>query len=72
MTRLLGARGRDVLGFLPTNQTAAEIAQALVLSPQTVKTHMRSVYARLGAHRRAEAVARARALGLLASERRAR
>jgi LuxR family maltose regulon positive regulatory protein len=32
----------------------------------TVKTHMRYLYAKLGAHRRGEAVGRARALGLLA------
>ena len=32
----------------------------------TVKTHMRNLYAKLGGHSRAEAVERARALGLLA------
>jgi LuxR family maltose regulon positive regulatory protein len=35
----------------------------------TVKTHMRSVYAKLGTHRRAEAVEHARELGLLAPSR---
>jgi ATP/maltotriose-dependent transcriptional regulator MalT len=38
----------------------------LYLSVNTVKTHMRHVYDKLGAHRRHEAVEQARALGLLA------
>jgi LuxR family maltose regulon positive regulatory protein len=65
----LSAREREVLGFLPTNLTAAEIAAQLVLSVHTVKTHLRSLYAKLGVHRRADAVDRARALGLLAPDR---
>jgi LuxR family maltose regulon positive regulatory protein len=55
-----------VLRYLPTNLTAPEIAGELYLSRNTVKTHMRKLYAKLGTHSRAEAVERARALGLLA------
>ena len=55
-----------VLRYLPTNLTAPEIGRELCVSRNTVKTHMRNVYAKLGTHRRAEAVARARDLGLLA------
>ena len=55
-----------VLRYLPTNLTAPEIARELSVSPNTVKTHIKSLYAKLGAHRRAGAVERARALGLLA------
>lgn len=55
-----------VLRYLPTNLTAPEVARELYVSPHTVKTHMRHIYAKLAAHRRAEAVERARALGLLA------
>jgi LuxR family maltose regulon positive regulatory protein len=55
-----------VLRYLPTNLTAPEIARELYVSRNTVKTHMRNLYAKLGTHRRAEAVARARDLGLLA------
>jgi len=55
-----------VLRYLPTNLTAPEIGDQLYVSRNTVKTHMRNLYAKLGTHRRAEAVARARDLGLLA------
>ena len=55
-----------VLRYLPTQLSAPEIADQLYLSVNTVKTHMRHVYDKLGAHRRHEAVERARALGLLA------
>jgi LuxR family transcriptional regulator, maltose regulon positive regulatory protein len=55
-----------VLRYLPTNLTAPEIARELYVSTNTVKTHMRNLYAKLGTHRRAETVARARDLGLLA------
>ena len=55
-----------VLRYLPTNLQAPEIAAELFVSVNTVRTHMRHVYAKLGVHRRAEAVERARDLGLLA------
>jgi LuxR family maltose regulon positive regulatory protein len=55
-----------VLRYLPTNLSAAEIARELSVSVSTVRTHIRHLFAKLGVHRRTEAVARARALGLLA------
>jgi LuxR family transcriptional regulator, maltose regulon positive regulatory protein len=55
-----------VLRYLPTHLSAPEIASALSVSTSTVKTHMRNLYAKLGAHSRAEAVERSRALGMLA------
>ncbi len=58
-----------VLRYLPTNLTGPEIARELSVSPNTVKTHIKSLYAKLGTHHRAEAVERARALGLLGPSR---
>jgi LuxR family maltose regulon positive regulatory protein len=58
-----------VLRYLPTNLTAPEIARELYVSTNTVKTHIHNLYAKLGIHRRAEAVESARALGLLAPSR---
>jgi LuxR family maltose regulon positive regulatory protein len=55
-----------VLRYLPTKLSTPEIAGELYLSVNTVKTHMRHLYEKLGAHRRHEAVEQARALGLLA------
>jgi LuxR family maltose regulon positive regulatory protein len=55
-----------VLRYLPTKLSAPEIADQLYLSVNTVKTHMRHLYDKLGVHRRHEAVEQARALGLLA------
>ena len=61
-----------VLRYLPTNLSAREIANELYVSTNTVKTHMHHLYAKLGTHRRGEAVERARALGLLAPSARRR
>ena len=55
-----------VLRYLPTNLTGPEIAGELYVSLNTVKTHLRNLYAKLGTHSRAEAVTLARSLGLLA------
>jgi LuxR family maltose regulon positive regulatory protein len=54
-----------VLRYLPTNLSITEIANHLYVSPNTVKTHIRHLYEKLDTHRRDEAVACARALGLL-------
>jgi LuxR family maltose regulon positive regulatory protein len=56
-----------VLGYLPTNLTRPEIAQELHVSINTVNTHIRNVYAKLGARDRSAAVQRARQLRLLSN-----
>jgi LuxR family maltose regulon positive regulatory protein len=55
------------LGYLPTNLTRPEIAQELHVSVNTVNTHIRNVYAKLGARDRSAAVQRARQLRLLSN-----
>ncbi|MBV9417458.1 MAG: response regulator transcription factor [Solirubrobacterales bacterium] len=55
-----------VLRYLPTNLRGPEIADELFVSPNTISAHLRHVYAKLGVHSRADAVNRARELGLLA------
>jgi LuxR family maltose regulon positive regulatory protein len=54
-----------VLRYLPTNLSGPEIAAELFVSPNTIRSHLRNVYAKLGVHSRADAVNRARELGLL-------
>ncbi|MEV0902585.1 LuxR C-terminal-related transcriptional regulator [Actinoplanes sp. NPDC049802] len=61
----LSEREVDVLQYLPTVLTAGEIAVNLSISVNTVKAHMRSIYRKLGAGRRREAVVLARQAGLL-------
>ena len=53
-----------VLRLLP-GHSIAEIAQALYLSPNTVKSHIRSIYRKLDVNTREAAVTRAVALGLI-------
>ena len=55
-----------VLRFLPTNLTRPEIARSLHVSVNTVNTHIRSIYSKLGASDRSSAVRQARELRLLA------
>ena len=58
-------REMAVLGYLPTMFKSAEIAADLFVSVNTVKTHQRAIYRKLGAANRREAVDQARALNLL-------
>jgi LuxR family transcriptional regulator, maltose regulon positive regulatory protein len=61
-----------VLRYLPTNLPAPELASELFVSVNTIRTHTRHMYAKLGVHKRAKAVERARELGLLAPTLRSR
>jgi LuxR family maltose regulon positive regulatory protein len=58
----------SVLRLLATDLSQREIAAELYLSLNTVKTHTRSLYRKLGVASREEAVARANALGLLEAD----
>jgi LuxR family maltose regulon positive regulatory protein len=61
----LTAREAAVLSLLPTGLSTREIGHELGVSRNTVKTHSKNLYRKLGATGRREAVARGRELGLL-------
>jgi DNA-binding CsgD family transcriptional regulator len=50
-------RERQILGLIAEGDSGAQIAEALVLSPETVRTHIRNAMSKLGASSRAQAVA---------------
>jgi LuxR family transcriptional regulator, maltose regulon positive regulatory protein len=54
-----------VLRFLPSHMTNQEIAESLFLSINTIKTHLSSVYRKLGVANRRQAIAQGRRLDLL-------
>ena len=62
----LTERELDVRRLLASGRSDAEMAAELYVEQSTVKTHLIHVYSKLGVHSRTQAVARARALGLLA------
>src|SRR5690606_3465167 len=53
---LLSPREHEILSYLRTHITTAEISQALFVSVNTVKTHQRAIYRKLGVSNRREAV----------------
>jgi len=63
----LGISGREleVLELLAAGRSNKEIARRLDVSPNTVKTHVTKLFAKLDARRRTEAILRARELGMI-------
>jgi two-component system nitrate/nitrite response regulator NarL len=61
----LTPRERDVLGGLAEGKSAPQIAAELHVSPATVKTHLKTLYEKLGVSDRAAAVAEAMRRGLI-------
>ena len=61
----LSERELEVLSLLATGKTNSEVAGDLFVSVGTVKSHTGNIYRKLGAKNRAEALARARELGLI-------
>jgi LuxR family maltose regulon positive regulatory protein len=64
----LSEREIEVLRLVAQGLSRQEIASQLVLSLNTVKTHARNIYGKLGVHSQMQAVGKARALGLLDTE----
>ena len=65
MVEPLTEREREVLRHVSGLLSTAEVASEMYLSVNTVKTHLRSIFRKLAATRRSEAVSRARQLGLI-------
>lgn len=61
---LLTEREGQVLELLAQMNSTEEIAAALYVSTNTVKTHLKGIFGKLGVNRRVDAVRRGRALGL--------
>ncbi|WP_216216601.1 LuxR C-terminal-related transcriptional regulator [Amycolatopsis aidingensis] len=61
----LTSRELELLTELPSMRTAEEIAESLFVSVNTVKTHLRGIYRKLGVSHRRDAVTAARRRGLL-------
>jgi LuxR family maltose regulon positive regulatory protein len=61
----LSERETEVLRLLASDLSGPEIARELVVSPNTIRTHTRSIYAKLDVNSRRAAVRRAAELGLL-------
>jgi LuxR family maltose regulon positive regulatory protein len=61
----LSQREQEVLQRIAAGLTNREIAEMLVISPETAKKHTSSIFVKLSVRSRTEAVARARELGLL-------
>jgi LuxR family maltose regulon positive regulatory protein len=62
---LISARELDVLALLASGKSNQGIADTLIIGTNTVKMHLRHIYAKLDAHNRVQAIIQARALGLV-------
>ena len=61
----LTPRELEVLSHLPRHQSAREIAAETFISVNTVRSHVKSIYLKLGVTNRTDAIRTARLLGLL-------
>ena len=64
----LSGREQEILRLLAAGHTNQEIAQAMIVSVNTVKSHLKNVYGKLGVKNRRAAVAQARVQGLISPE----
>lgn len=61
----ISKREQEVLELIAQGLSNREIAEKLFLSPHTVKSHSSSLFIKLGARRRTEAIKKAKELGIL-------
>lgn len=61
----ISARELEVLELLAKGFSNAEIGEQLFVSTNTVKTHVSSIFSKLGAGKRVQAIEKARALGII-------
>jgi LuxR family transcriptional regulator, maltose regulon positive regulatory protein len=61
----LSSREREIVDLIARGQSNKEIANTLSIGTETVKSHVKSIFMKLGVDKRAQAVARARDLGLV-------
>ena len=65
---LLSARETDILKLIAEGLSNKEIARDLVIAPETVKSHVKNIFAKLNVEKRAQAVSRAQSLGLAGTQ----
>ncbi len=65
LAELLSPREMEVMNILTTSLSVPEIAAELVLSPNTVRSHIKSIYGKLGVNRRMDAIEKAKELQLV-------
>jgi LuxR family maltose regulon positive regulatory protein len=64
----LSPRETDILTLIAEGLSNKEIARSLDIGPETVKSHLKNVFTKLGVERRAQAVSRAQTLGLVTTK----
>jgi LuxR family transcriptional regulator, maltose regulon positive regulatory protein len=64
----LSPRETDILTLIAGGLSNKEIARSLCIGPETVKSHLKSVFTKLGVEKRAQAVSRAQTLGLVTTQ----
>lgn len=67
VTDMLSAREVAIVELIGQGQSNKEIARRLNVAPETVKTHVKNIFSKLGVERRIQAVLRAQALGLIST-----
>src|SRR4029077_13180051 len=62
---LLSTREQNIINLIAQGQSNKEIARSLRISPETVKTYVRRIFAKLNVSKRPQAVALAQSLGIV-------